>query len=146
MRLYEFEGTAAPPVEMAPYVPMRRWWVNTASGDVLAVPEDTDHLGYMRGNQTQFGIKQHHKWSEAEQLGKVASQHNWHPATYEGQVRTLTIRFDNGTQKALKRVMQHLIDQLPEVERVLIQVGKKAREMSGERLAHFLGNGRLPAK
>jgi hypothetical protein len=79
-------------------------------------------------------------------LGKVASQHNWHPATYEGQVRTLTIRFDNGTQKALKRVMQHLIDQLPEVERVLIQVGKKAREMSGERLAHFLGNGRLPAK
>jgi hypothetical protein len=131
---------------LAAFVPMRRWWVNTTSGDVLAVPEDATHLSYMQDNQTQFGIDYHHKWSEADKLSKVAAQRHWHPADYDGQMRCLTVRFDNGTQKVLRRVLQSLIDQLPDLQTVVVEVGKKTREMTGDRLAHFLRNGRLPAK
>lgn len=141
MRLYELVRE-----DIEPFMPMRQWWVNTASGDVIAVPADATHLGYMHDNQTQFSIDQHHKWSESEKLDKVAAQRHWHPAFYDGQMRQLSVRFDNGTQKVLRRVLQHLKDQLPELDSVSVQVGTKSREMDGERLGHFLRNGRLPAK
>ena len=141
MRFYELVRE-----DIEPFVPMRQWWVNTANGDIIAVPEEATHLGYMHDNQTQFGIDQHQKWSESEKLAKIAAQRNWHPANYDGQTRQLNIRFDNGTQKVLRRVMQHLKDQLPALDSVSVQVGTKSREMAGDRLGHFLRNGRLPAK
>jgi hypothetical protein len=139
MRLREFTP------DLTPFAPTRRWWVNTVSGDTIAVPEDSDHSSYLLDNQTQFGIDQHHKWSESDKLDDVAASHGWQPASYDSASQRVTVAFGTGTQKVLKRIVQQLKDQLP-LAAVTVQVGNKSRELAGATLDHFLRNGRLPAR
>ena len=132
-------------LDLEPYAPLRRWWVNTTSGDVIAVPDDSDHSSYLLDNQTQFGINQHHKWSESTKLAAVAASHGWQPASYDTALRRLFVGFGQGTQKVLRRIIQQLADQLP-ITAVSVQIGNKSRELAGELLVHFLRNGRLPGR
>ena len=131
--------------DLEPYAPLRRWWVNTVSGDVIAVPDDSDHPTYLLDNQTQFGINQHHKWSESGKLAEIAARHGWQPASYDSRLQRLIIAFGQGTQRVLRRIVQQLKDQLS-IAAVTVQIGHKTRELAGEALDHFLRNGRLPGR
>jgi len=122
-----------------PFIPLRRWWVNTKSGATIAVPDDSDPTSYLLDHQQQFGIDDPHKWSQSSELQQLAAQHGWQQASYDGAQQQLSLQFSSGTQKMLRRIVQQINDQLP-----IRTVTVDDREIDDELLGRFLRNGRLP--
>lgn len=132
-----------------PFMQWRRWWGNTQTGEMLAVPNGMDHDQYLATHQEQFGISPE---AEREEMLEKAHRLGWQAVVYDGSSYTVMFRCSpkNSRHYAIRDIAKTVSEQLP-VERVFIDLLKADEstvkdkvELAADRLDRFLQSGRLP--